>query len=195
MQLQPGASSEPRIAFDISEEVVVADGVDEQVVVLRAGGEIDFAAGPHLRARLFAHIDTGCRRLILDLSAVTFIDSMAIGVLVGAVMRLQETAGGSLVAVCSSSNERVLRIFDIAGVASLIALHRTQADALAALAGMPLGRARPSTAGGSSVAREPIGSHENAKLDITQRYATVATRPSQGEGGRDRRGCGVDELA
>jgi anti-sigma B factor antagonist len=107
---------------------------DDDVMLLVAGGEIDFAASPRLRERIADDIDAGRRRLLLDLSKATFIDSTAVGVLVGAVLRLHEHGGGSLGVVCSEENVRVLRIFEIAGVESVIALYRSRGEALAALA-------------------------------------------------------------
>jgi anti-sigma B factor antagonist len=121
--------------FYISDDVAVG-GMEHghDVVVMVAGGEIDYAASPQLSERLADHISVGIRHLVLDLSAVTFIDSTAIGVLVGAVMRLHEAGGGSLAVVCAEENRRVLRIFEIAGVDSLIALHSSREEALSELA-------------------------------------------------------------
>jgi anti-sigma B factor antagonist len=121
--------------FFISDETTL-DGVQlpPDVALLVAGGEIDYAASPQLRERLSEGIDVGARRVVLDLSSVTFIDSTAIGVLVGAVMRLRELGEGSLTIVCNEQNERVVRIFEIAGVDSLITLRRSRADALSAFA-------------------------------------------------------------
>lgn len=79
----------------------------EDVVVMAMGGEIDFAASPELRDRLFGHIKHGRRRVVLDLSAATFIDSTAVGVLVGALTRLREAGGGTLAVVCPDGDERV----------------------------------------------------------------------------------------
>jgi anti-sigma B factor antagonist len=103
------------------------------VVVLIASGEIDYNSCPLLRTSIFSHIGAGRRRLIIDLSDVSFIDSMAIGVLVGTVVRLRSSGGGSLVVACIAENKRVLRIFDIAGVAEVISLYRSREDALRAL--------------------------------------------------------------
>ncbi|HEV3047803.1 MAG TPA: STAS domain-containing protein [Solirubrobacteraceae bacterium] len=102
--------------------------------MLVAGGDIDFAASPQLRERLADYVSKGKRHLVVDLSAVTFIDSTAIGVLVGAVMRLREHEHGTMTVVCAEENKRVLRIFDIAGVENLIELHGSRAEALLALA-------------------------------------------------------------
>jgi anti-sigma B factor antagonist len=120
--------------FAITEDVPAADaqlGYDAAVIVV--SGELDFGASPRLRARVFTHIGSGRRHLVLDLSDVTFIDSTAIGVLVGALGRLREAGGGSLRVVCAEANARVLRIFDIAGVATLLEVHSSREDALRAL--------------------------------------------------------------
>jgi len=175
---------------------------DDEVLLLSAGGEIDFAVGPLLRERLFKRIGAGHRRLVLDLSAVTFIDSMAIGVLVGAVLRLQETGGGSLSVVCASDNERVLRIFDIAGVANLIALHRTREEAFAELTSTARAEVGSWPAGGSvddSLESQPRSGP--SRLGVSQRYvegeAIVGRERSSRsrDAGRGARGRGIDELA
>jgi anti-sigma B factor antagonist len=121
--------------FYITDEPAFGDaGSCDDVAMLVAGGDIDFAASPQLRERLADYASKGKRRLVVDLSSVTFIDSTAIGVLVGAVMRLREQERGSMAIVCSDENKRVLRIFDIAGVENMIDLHSSRAEALSALA-------------------------------------------------------------
>jgi anti-sigma B factor antagonist len=104
------------------------------VVVLVAGGEIDYSASPQLSERLSERIDGGNARVVLDLSTVTFIDSTAIGALVAAATRLHELGRGTLAVVCPEENRRVVRIFEIAGVDSVIALHNTREGAIAELA-------------------------------------------------------------
>jgi anti-sigma B factor antagonist len=120
--------------FYISDEVAIegVDGGDIALVV--ADGEIDYAASPQLNARIARHVDAGRRRLVLDLSTVTFIDSTAIGVLMCAVMRLDELGEGSVSVVCAEENRRVLRIFEIAGIDSLIDVHSSREEAISALA-------------------------------------------------------------
>lgn len=108
------------------------EGVDAAVVAV--GGEIDYAASPPLRERIFEHIKAGRRHVVLDLSAATFIDSTAIGVIVGAFARLKEEGGGTLAVVCAEENRRVLQIFQITGLESTIEMHSTREQALSALA-------------------------------------------------------------
>jgi anti-sigma B factor antagonist len=123
---------EEQVSFFYISDDASLDGWErsEDIALLVAGGDIDYDASPQLRERLADRIHGGARRLVLDLSKVTFIDSTAIGVLVGAVMRLHEEGGGSLAVVCEEENRRVMRIFEIAGVDSLIALHRSREEAL-----------------------------------------------------------------
>jgi anti-sigma B factor antagonist len=114
-------------SFYISDDVTCDD-----VVVLVVDGEIDYEASPQLKERMLAHIKANRRRLVLDLSSATFIDSTAIGVLMGAVTRLREAGGEPLAIVCTY--EKVLQIFEISGLDSVVALHRSRDEALSAFA-------------------------------------------------------------
>lgn len=114
-------------SFFISEEPTVEGSTLDDPVVL-AGGELDYEASPQLRAQLFEKITPGTRRVVLDLSLATFIDSTAIGVLVGASKRLT-AVGGSLAVVCTDEN--VLRIFEIAGIETMMTLYGSRDEALA----------------------------------------------------------------
>jgi anti-sigma B factor antagonist len=114
---------------------VTPEGVDPaRIALLVAGGEIDFEAAPQLKERIFDQIEDGGRCLLLDLSMVTFIDSTAIGVLVGASTKAQDTGESSLVVVCEEENNRVQRILDIAGVANILTVLPSRERAFAELA-------------------------------------------------------------
>jgi anti-sigma B factor antagonist len=117
--------------FYIGDEVQVEDA-GKDLAVLVVGGEVDFEVSPQLKARMMRTIKAGRRRLVLDLSDVTFIDSTAIGVIAGAVEKLDEAGGGSLALVCT--HEKVMQIFEITGLDSVITVHPTREEALAALA-------------------------------------------------------------
>lgn len=112
--------------FDMSDDMI-----EGNVRVFHVAGDVDFDVAPQLKRRIVSRIDAGDRQLIVDLSAAGFVDSTAIGVLVGALKRLSD-AGGSLVVVCD--NEDVRSIFETVGLENVITLHRSHGDAFAALA-------------------------------------------------------------
>jgi anti-sigma B factor antagonist len=112
-------------SFDISDDLI-----EGNARVFRVAGEIDFDGAPQLKRRIVSRIEAGDRQLIVDLSAVEFIDSTAIGVLVGALKRLSAD-GGTLAVVCD--NEDVRSIFETVGLENVIPLHHSQEDAYAAL--------------------------------------------------------------
>jgi anti-sigma B factor antagonist len=117
--------------FYIGDDVQLEDAGPD-VAILVVGGEVDYEVSPQVKAHMMRALKAGSRRLILDLTDVTFIDSTAIGVLAGVVDKLDETGGGSLSVVCT--HEKVMQIFEITGLDSVITLHPSREDALAALA-------------------------------------------------------------
>jgi anti-sigma B factor antagonist len=97
--------------------------------VVEAGGEIDVASAPELRECLHQTIDAGSRRLVVDLRQVSFIDSMGLGVLVGARRRLRDHGhDGSIQLVCADG--LVLRVLRVSGLDHVFPLHATLTDAL-----------------------------------------------------------------
>ncbi len=86
---------------------------------------------PQLKQSLLDLIDGGARKIVVDLSAVTFIDSTALGVLIGGVRRLHGAGGAMALVVTSRPVERVL---SITGLDRVFSIHATLDEALAALA-------------------------------------------------------------
>src|ERR1017187_7507601 len=118
-------------SFYIGDDVQTTAERVRDLAVFAVGGELDYEVSPQLRTRLVRAIEAGRRRLVLDLSEVTFIDSTAIGVLAGAVARLDEAGGGSLAVVCT--HEKVVQIFEITGLDNVITLHRSRDEAVSVL--------------------------------------------------------------
>jgi anti-sigma B factor antagonist len=96
--------------------------------VLEVSGELDLAVAPWLREQLDALFVGGASSLILDLSAATFLDSTALGVLVGALNRCHDL-GGSIHLVVS--DPQILRVLTITGLSQSFSLHRDRAELLA----------------------------------------------------------------
>jgi anti-sigma B factor antagonist len=98
--------------------LAVADELLGMTRVVRCVGEVDMASAPALRARLSSLQIDGPPRLVLDLTGITFIDSLGLGALIGAHKRAR-VLRGSLVMVPSDAVRRVLaataldRVFDL----------------------------------------------------------------------------------
>jgi len=94
--------------------------------VLEVGGEVDVYTAPKLRERLVSLINAGHHDLVVNLEGVDFLDSTGLGVLVGALKRVRAHEG-SLVLVCTQ--ERLLKIFRITGLAKVFPIYDTVEDA------------------------------------------------------------------
>ncbi len=64
--------------------------------IITIKGKMNTLSAPETRAQLGAVVMDGGARLVLDLSGVTFVDSMALSVLI-ATLKLARTPGGDLV--------------------------------------------------------------------------------------------------
>jgi len=114
------------VNFHISDEEIDAD-----TQIIELGGEIDLYTAPEFKERLVALIEDGKKRIVVDLSSATFIDSTTLGVLVGGVKRLRP-AGGSLALVCTDQN--ITKIFEITGLDRVFPIHASRDEALSAVA-------------------------------------------------------------
>jgi len=108
--------------------------IDDETHVIELGGEIDLYTAPEFKERMVELIEAGKKRIVVDLSTATFIDSTTLGVLVGGVKRLRP-AGGSLALVCTDQN--ITKIFEITGLDRVFPIHATRDEALAAVAAQP----------------------------------------------------------
>ena len=110
------------IDFEIEDRAV-----REGVHLVSVAGEIDLFTAPEFKQRMSKPIEDGVDRLVIDLSATTFIDSSSLGVLIGAHRRLKQR-DGSLVVVCD--NEAIVKTFRITGLDGVFTLVRSLDDAL-----------------------------------------------------------------
>ena len=79
------------------------EATTEEVGVVILEGEIDIYSAPEFKEVLVNGIEGGAKRVIVDLSAVTFIDSTALGVLVSGAKRVRPR-NGNLDIVCTDEN-------------------------------------------------------------------------------------------
>jgi len=108
-------------------------GLPADLAVTVVSGVLDLDASPELRGCFTSQIAAGRRRLVVDLSEVSFIDSTAIGVLVGTGTGLRESGEGWLAVVCPEANRQVYRIFEITRFESVVEVHPSLDSALSTL--------------------------------------------------------------
>jgi len=100
------------------------------VGLVELSGEVDLYTAPRFKEDLVGLIETGAEAIVIDLSRVTFIDSTALGVIIGGVKRLRER-DGRLIIVAGS--RPVVRILGITGLDQVLTVFDTRDEALAAL--------------------------------------------------------------
>ena len=108
--------------FDVSREVVPGG-----VTVLHVRGELDVATTPLVEERLAE--DPAPRRLVVDLTACTFVDSSGLRLLVATSRAVTDSGGIASVVVRDPS---IVRILEITGVRELLDVRPSIEDALEA---------------------------------------------------------------
>jgi anti-sigma B factor antagonist len=116
---------------DVSETESTDFGVetiedDDRVAVIAVHGQADLHTAPELRTAIAGAIDGGANGVVVDLSEATFVDSMTLGVLLGAVKRLRPS-GGKVTIVCVDPHVR--RIFEITLLDRVFSIHADRDDA------------------------------------------------------------------
>jgi anti-anti-sigma factor len=120
---QPGGSDQNNSP---TLRVHIEDSAGASIVAL--AGELDLSTIPRLEAPLLEQL--GQRPAVMvDLSALTFIDSSGIGVLIQAF----QAANGTRMSVLIGSDSHVERIFQIAGVSCALPVFSDREQALATL--------------------------------------------------------------
>jgi anti-sigma B factor antagonist len=94
--------------------------------MLVAGGELDLASASALREWLNGAVAAEARRVVLDFTDVTFIDSLALAAVVAAKRRLPPDAKLAVVA----SNQYVLLILEAGGLDSVFEVFRARDEAV-----------------------------------------------------------------
>jgi anti-sigma B factor antagonist len=90
-------------------------------------GEVDVYTAPQLKQHLIAMLEGASKKVLIDLTAVDYLDSTALGVLIGGLKRFKEI-GGDMILVCPSP--RIHRVFEITGLDKIFVIYQSEADAL-----------------------------------------------------------------
>ena len=98
---------------------LIIDVTGDSPVVIKLGGELDAFSSRQLRHRLDEVIEGGRDDLVIDLAALDFIDSTALGVLIAALRQARLHGGDVRLRGVTSVAKRV---FDVSGLSQVFNL-------------------------------------------------------------------------
>ncbi len=130
--MEPKSTENEAEALDDAPEpqIIRESRTEDGVTVVTAQGEIDLATTPQLAAAL-EEAAMASPYVIVDLSAVTYMDSSGFGALLGATKLLRPGGGTIYLVGCSSNIERMLVITRLS---TIFSIHGTETEALRAIA-------------------------------------------------------------
>lgn len=106
--------------LDVNQPFQIRDDDVQGVPVVVIAGELDVATAAPLRNRLQELLEEGQSTIVVDLLDVTFLDSTAIGVLVGALKACRAVGGDLLLAV---TEPRIAKVLEITGLDEVFSIH------------------------------------------------------------------------
>ena len=118
--LHPPSPTLARVTRAGDLEIRVEPSTHGAATVVRVDGDLDMATSPELEEALEG-ADVS-KRIVIDLSGCTFLDSSAVRALV-ATARAAEPAGGDVALV--TRDPGILRVLEIASVDMLLPVHAT----------------------------------------------------------------------
>jgi anti-sigma B factor antagonist len=107
-----------------------SEPIDADRHIVAVGGEIDLFTAPELKAALGDALEAGRTRIVVDLTETTFLDSTALGVLIGAVKRLRSREG---VLTIVNTDANIAKTFEITGLDQIFTIRPTRQEAVSAL--------------------------------------------------------------
>lgn len=117
-------------------EFSVTTTADGDALVIAVAGQADLHTAPELRSTIGQALDAGRYQLVVDLTETTFIDSMTLGVLLGALKRLKPQSGRMAI-VCPDPHLR--RVFEITSLDRVLDLSDSREGAVTRVLSAPAG--------------------------------------------------------
>jgi anti-sigma B factor antagonist len=87
--------------------------VDDLVAVIRGEGRLNMVSAPRLREAVSEAVAAGRPRIVVDLSAVDFMDSSGLGALVGCLKTTRQAGGDLRIAAPSEQVTMVLKLSNL----------------------------------------------------------------------------------
>ncbi len=107
---------------------VRARRLGDGVGVVELIGEVDVYSAPQARQAMHELVEGGANHLLVDLRATDYLDSTAMGVLIGVLRRVKESGGWVKLV---GPLPRVRRLFEITRLDQIIPIFNSEEEALA----------------------------------------------------------------
>ena len=109
----------------------IATRTQNGVTLVAIAGNLDSNTSPEAQQALDAILAGGGKKMVVDFTALDYISSAGLRVLLGTAKRLSAGASGAGGALrLFGLNETVREVFDISGFSTILAVFATEADAL-----------------------------------------------------------------
>jgi anti-sigma B factor antagonist len=107
----------------VDEQSGPGNELDPELPVVTLTGEVDLAVAPSLRQQLDDLIAQGHTTIVVDLLDATFLDSTALGVLVGTLEECR-ASGGELHLLITEP--RIIKVLEITGLTDTFPIHSSR---------------------------------------------------------------------
>ena len=106
--------------------------LDSSTPLIELEGEVDVYTAPQLKQQMLSLLESGNNEMVIDLTKVEYLDSTALGVLIGGLKRVRER-DGNLPLICPSP--RIRRVFEITGLDKIFDIYGSEGEARTELSG------------------------------------------------------------
>jgi anti-sigma B factor antagonist len=89
------------------------ENVDTDIAVVRGDGRLNMVSAPQLRETVLAALDAGRRRIVVDLSNTSFMDSSGLGALIGCLKSARQADGDLRIAAPNEQLRMVLKLSNV----------------------------------------------------------------------------------
>jgi anti-sigma B factor antagonist len=103
------------------------DVTGDGIVVIRSAGRLNMASAPQLRAVVSESAAAGRSRIVVDLSAIVFMDSSGLGALIGGLKTARQVGGDLRIA---APTEQVATVLGLTNLDRVLRPFATVEDAI-----------------------------------------------------------------
>ena len=107
--------------------LLISNTTTDDVYVIHVDGELDVYTAPRLKEAIAEGVEQGHKLMVVDLGRVGFIDSTALGILVGSLRRLRADDGDLRLVI---DDPHLAKMFRITGFDGMFSIHPTVDEAV-----------------------------------------------------------------